>query len=76
MRASAIPGPFAIDLNLQRPAEERSHEHDEPKHANAGEGGVNGDTADDIGNNQQFLSDQDRPPQIQAQMSIGHMVLP
>lgn len=54
MRASAIPRPFAIDLNLQRPAQERSHEHDETKHANAGEGGINGDTADDIGNNQQF----------------------
>jgi hypothetical protein len=40
MRASAIPGPFTIDLNLQRPAQERSHKHYKTKHANAGEGGV------------------------------------
>jgi len=75
MQFSTIPGPFAIDLNLQRPAQECSHEHDEPKHANAGEGGVNGDTTDDISNNQQFLGHQDRSPQVQSQISIGHMVL-
>jgi hypothetical protein len=52
MRASTIPGPFAIDLNFQRPTQKRSHKHNEPKYTNAGEGGVNGNTADDIGNNQ------------------------
>ncbi len=43
METRTLPGPFAIDLNLERPAQERTDEHKKSKHANAREGWLDGD---------------------------------
>src|SRR6266704_6305055 len=67
-----LPGPFAIDLNLKRPAQERTDEHNKPKHANACEGRIDSDAVNDVGSNQEFQPEHDRSPQVQAQMAISH----
>ncbi|HYB00066.1 MAG TPA: hypothetical protein VED37_07590 [Ktedonobacteraceae bacterium] len=70
METRTLPGPFAIYLNLECPAEERADEHEKSKHANAHEGWINDDATDDIGSDQNFQPDHDRSPQVQAQMAI------
>jgi hypothetical protein len=70
-----LPGPFAIDLNLERPAQERTDEHKKSKHANAREGWLDGDAADDIGSDQEFQPDHDRSPQVQAEMAISRRAI-
>jgi hypothetical protein len=76
VEARTLPGPFSIDLNLERPTQEGSDEYDEAEHANGGEGGIDGDTADDVGSNQQFQSDQDCSAQVRAQTAVRRPGIP
>src|SRR5271169_6108153 len=65
METHTLPGPFAFDLNLERPTQKGTDEHDEAKHSNALEGRVDSDTVDDVGSDQEFQPEHDRSPQEQ-----------
>src|SRR5690242_20621326 len=62
-----LPGPFPIDLDLERPTEERPDEHNQSKDANAGEGRVDRHAIDDVGGNQEFQSEYNGSSKIQTQ---------
>ena len=53
------PGPFAIDLHFERPAQESADEDDEAQHANTLKRGRNRHGADNISRDQQFQPDED-----------------
>ncbi len=69
-------GPFTIDLDLERPTQEGTDEHDKRKHADACEGGIDGNAPDNVGCNQQFQSEHDGSTQVQAQMSKCQRAIP
>ena len=54
METQTLPGPFPIDLDLERPTQECTDEHNQSKDAYAGEGRVDSHAIDDVGGNQEF----------------------
>ena len=72
MEPRTLPRPFAVDLDIDRPAQERADKHDQPEYANGHEGGIDGDAVNDIGGDQEFQTDHDRSPQLETQVTIRH----
>ncbi len=70
METRTLPGPFAVDLDIDRPAQERADQHNQSEHANGREGGIDSDAVDDISSNQQFQPDHDCSPKVETQMTI------
>jgi YD repeat-containing protein len=66
-----LPGPFPIDLNLERPTQERTNEHNQSKYAYAGEGRIDSHAIDDVGGNQEFQPEHNGSAKIETQTMIG-----
>ena len=60
------PRDATVELDLEREAEERSHQHDQRKRQCALERGVDRDRLDDVGDDQDFQSEQDRSANVLA----------
>lgn len=71
----ATPGPLAIDLDFQRPAQKSPDEHDEAEHADALKCWLYRHRADDIGRDEQFQSDEDRTTQSLSKISVRPALL-
>ncbi len=75
LRLRTTPGPLAIDLDFQRPAQKSPYEHDEAEHADALKCWLYRHRADDISRDEQFQSDEDRTTQPLPQVSVRPALL-
>src|SRR5262249_39261310 len=69
-RAAGLPRPTAGQLDLQRPAQEGPDQHDDGEYCHAGEGGLGGDSADDVAGYQQLQAEQDCPAELLAETAV------
>ena len=66
----AVPRPEAVDLDLEREAEQYPDHHDEPEHPDALEGAIHDDRQDDVGDDEDLDAEQDRPAQVAAEPRV------
>ena len=60
----ALPRQATLDFHLQREAEERADDDDEPQHAQVLERGLHGHGADDVADDEELQPQQDAAPQV------------
>jgi hypothetical protein len=65
-----LPWPAAGQLYLQRETQEGANQDDDGEYRHAGEGGLSGDSADDVADDQQLQAEQDRPAELLAEMAV------
>lgn len=66
-----MPWHDTVQFDLQREAQERPHEHDEAQRRRTLERLLDGDRQDDVGDDEDFQAQQDRPTDVVAQRDIG-----
>ena len=70
------PGRHALDLDLQREAQERPDQHDEPEDQDVVEGRGYGDRPDQVGGDEDLQPEQQRAPERPAQRRVAAGRLP
>ena len=69
--APSVPWPHAVDLDLEREAQDDSDQHDGPEDDDALDGLVDHDRADDVGDDEHFEAEQDHAAEVLAQVTEG-----
>ena len=70
LRRPAAPGHDAVELDIEREAEERPNQHDEAERGRVLERLVDGDGEDDVGDDQHFEAEEDRPAHVVAERRV------
>ena len=70
-KAPSVPWPHAVDLDLEREAQDHSDQHDGPEDDDALDGLVDHDRADDVGDDEHFEAEQDHAAEVLAQVTEG-----
>jgi MFS family permease len=65
------PGRYALDLDLQREAQERPDQHDEPEDQDVLQGRGHGDGPDQVGGDEDLQAQQQRAPEGPAQRRVA-----
>src|SRR5690349_4055297 len=69
--APLVPWPHAVDLDLEREAQNHSNQHDGAQDRDVLHGRVDHDRTDDVRDDEHFETEQDHPPEVLAQVPVS-----